>query len=113
MASIQGNILRGHLEMMILACLERGEAHGFDILKRLEEAGNGALNLKEGTLYPALYRLEEGGAVKARWEEDTGRRGPRRRIYVLTPKGRKRLASGREEWSVFTQVIGGIMEKGA
>ena len=58
MAEIQGDALRGHLEDLILAVLRSREAHGFEILRRLELAGEGALRLKEGTLYPALRRLD-------------------------------------------------------
>src|ERR1700751_4405453 len=60
MEAIQGDKLRGHLEAMVLSTLERGEAHGLEILHRMEEAGCGLLRLKEGSLYPALYRLQRG-----------------------------------------------------
>ena len=107
---IERDALRGHLENLILAVLERGEAHGLEVLRRLEAAGCGALSLKEGTLYPALYRLEENGAVKAQWEDNAERaRGPRRRIYRLTPKGKRQLANSREQFQEFVQVIGGIL----
>ena len=110
MSGIGGDKLRGHLESMALSTLESGEAHGLEILRRLEEAGCGLLKLKEGSLYPALYRLEEAGLVKAEFEETTqGRRGARRRIYRLTPKGRRELAKGREEWVSFVRVVGGIL----
>jgi DNA-binding PadR family transcriptional regulator len=110
MEAIQGDKLRGHLEAMILSTLERGEAHGLEILHRLEEAGCGLLRLKEGSLYPALYRLEAAGAVKAVWEaEPHGRRGARRRIYQLTPKGQRQLDAGRVEWRQFVRVLGGIL----
>src|SRR5712672_1695986 len=99
MAPINGDKLRGHLETMILSTLEQGEAHGLEILRRLEEAGCGLLRLKEGSLYPALYRLEAAGEVKAVWEEEPhGRRGARRRIYCLTANGQPKLAAGRTEW---------------
>ena len=76
MDAIHGDKLRGHLEMLILATLERGKAHGLEILRRLEVGGCGLLRLKEGSLYPALYRLEEGREIKAAWEEEPhGRRG--------------------------------------
>jgi DNA-binding PadR family transcriptional regulator len=95
---------------MILAALERGDAHGFEIMRRLEEAGCGALRLKEGSLYPALYRLEGWGLVEGTWEDGASeRRGPRRRIYHLTQKGSGRLAQGREEWRRFVTIIGGIL----
>jgi len=107
---ITGDLLRGHLENLILSVLDRSAAHGLEILRRLEEAGCGALKLKEGSLYPALYRLENAGLIAAQWEEETkGRRGGRRRIYRLTKSGTKALAKGREEWQSFVQVVGGIL----
>ena len=110
MEAIQGDKLRGHLEAMVLSTLERGQAHGLEILRRLEEAGCGLLRLKEGSLYPALYRLEAAGAVKAVWEpEPHGRRGARRRIYSLTARGRRKLEAGRVEWQQFVRVLGGIL----
>ena len=110
MDGITGDKLRGHLETMVLASLEDGEAHGLEILRRLDEAGCGLLRLKEGSLYPALYRLEAAGLVKAEWEADTqGRRGARRRLYRLTGKGKRELARGRAEWVSFVRVVGGIL----
>ena len=110
MEPIQGDKLRGHLDAMVLSTLERGEAHGLEILHRLENAGCGLLRLKEGSLYPALYRLEAAGAVKAVWEsEPHGRRGARRRIYRLTPRGQRRLDAGRVEWRQFVSVIDSIL----
>jgi DNA-binding PadR family transcriptional regulator len=110
MHKIQGDALRGHLGKLVLAVLEHGPAHGLELLKRLEAAGCGALSLKEGSLYPALYRMEENGLLKAEWEDNAERaRGPRRRIYRLTPKGKRQLAASREEFQQFVQVIGGIL----
>ena len=110
MEPIHGDKLRGHLETMVLSTLEGGEAHGLEILRRLEAAGCGLLRLKEGSLYPALYRLEAAGEVKAVWEaEPHGRRGARRRIYHLTAKGQRKLSEGRVEWQQFVHVIGGIL----
>ena len=110
MEAIHGDKLRGHLETMVLSTLERGEAHGLEILRRLDESGCGLLRLKEGSLYPALYRLEAAGAVKAVWEaEPHGRRGARRRIYQLTTKGQRHLDAGRVEWQQFVRVLGGIL----
>src|SRR3954470_2765059 len=110
MATIEGDKVRGHLETMILSTLERGEAHGLEILRRLEDAGCGLLRLKEGSLYPALYRLEAAGEVKADWEpEPHGRRGARRRIYTLTARGKRKLDAGRVEWQRFVRILGGIL----
>src|SRR4029453_11586862 len=110
MQAIDGDKLRGHLETLILATLQRGEAHGLEILRRLETSGCGLLKLKEGSLYPALYRLESAGEVAAVWEkEQKGRRGARRRIYRLTPKGKRQLDRGRGEWNSFVSTLGGIL----
>lgn len=110
MEPIAGDALRGHLETMILAALETGAAHGFEILRRLTEAGSGALRLREGSLYPALYRMEEAGLIASEWEEGSARRrGPRRRVYELTRRGHTRLAAGRAEWRRFVHVIGNIL----
>jgi PadR family transcriptional regulator, regulatory protein PadR len=110
MESINGDKLRGHLETMVLSTLEQGEAHGLEILHRLEQAGCGLLRLKEGSLYPALYRLEAAGEIKAAWEsEPHGRRGARRRFYHLTTKGRRKLRAGRAEWQQFVRILGGIL----
>ena len=110
MEELSGDKLRGHLETMVLSTLERGEAHGLEILRRLDESGCGLLRLKEGSLYPALYRLEAAGEVKADWEaEPHGRRGARRRIYRLTAKGKRALDAGRQDWQQFVRVLGGIL----
>ncbi len=110
MQPIGGDSLRGHLETMVLSVLEKDAAHGFEVWRRLEEAGCGALTLKEGSLYPALYRLEKNSFVKAQWESGKSRRrGPRRRIYRLTPKGRRKLKTSRRQWIQFTSVIGAII----
>jgi len=109
MASISGESLRGHLETLILSTLRQGEAHGFEILRRLEAAGSGVLRLKEGSLYPALYRLESAKLIAGQWEADSARRGPRRRIYHLTAKGRRKLEIARSDFQQFVSVIGGIL----
>ncbi len=110
MKAIGGEKLRGHLETMVLSVLEQGETHGMEIIRRLEAAGCGLLRLKEGSLYPALYRLEAGGmVVVVREEPQRGRRGAPRRIYRLTPKGKGQLSKGRAEWASFVQIIGSIV----
>lgn len=113
MDTVSGDTLRGHLDTLVLATLREGEAHGYEVLRRLEERGCGLLRLQDGTLYPALYRLEESGCIKGRWEEEgTSHRGHRRRVYAITGKGRQELARRREGWKSFVNVIGGILEAG-
>jgi transcriptional regulator len=110
MKTIDGNKLRGHLDMLVMAVLEQGEAHGYAVLQRLEARGCDALKMKEGTLYPVLYRLEEAGYIRGTWEDSAApRRGPRRRLYCLTPSGKRELAKHREEWQQFTTVIGNVL----
>ena len=111
METIDGNVLRGHLEALILAVLECDSAHGFEIMKRLDEEGRGALALKEGTIYPILYRLEKDGNVRAAWDADTSTSlGPRRRVYHITPRGRRELAERRERWGHFVATVGRMIE---
>ncbi|TWT74496.1 lineage-specific thermal regulator protein [Posidoniimonas polymericola] len=106
---IQGDALRGHLQTLVLSVLEDDSAHGFEILRRLEAAGRGALHMKEGSLYPALHRMEKQGLLKAAWEAKSSGRGPRRRNYRLTAKGRRQLRAGREEWTTFVSVLSPII----
>jgi PadR family transcriptional regulator PadR len=110
MEPIRGDALRGHLETMALASLEPGAAHGFEILRRLTANGSGSLQLKEGSLYPALYRLEKAGLIDSAWEDEAApRKGPRKRVYRLTRRGVRQLAAGREEWQRFVRVVGTIL----
>jgi PadR family transcriptional regulator PadR len=98
MREITGDKLRGHVASLILSSLENSEAHGLEIVKRIEAAGSGALNMKEGSLYPALYRLEKSGLI-------TGRRGARRRLYQLTKKGKRQLQDARQDWAFFVSIM--------
>lgn len=110
MPPIEGDKLRGHLETMILSVLAQSEAHGLEILRRLDVAGCGLLRLKEGSLYPALYRLEERGLVQATLEpQGHGRKGARRRLYRLTAKGKRVLNIERKEWQEFARIVGTIL----
>jgi PadR family transcriptional regulator PadR len=110
MNEIAGEKLRGHLDTLILAALEQGEAHGLGVLQRLEAAGCGLLKLREGSLYPALYRLEAEGLVQSvAAPVPAGQRGATRRVYRLTAKGTRALVQGRQEWTSFVSVLNGIL----
>jgi PadR family transcriptional regulator PadR len=95
-------MLKGQLELVALSSLRRGPRHGYAIIKELRERTNGELEVLEGTLYPALHRLEQAGLVKSRWSMEAGRR---RRVYELTRKGRRRLVDQESEWKMFVRTI--------
>jgi DNA-binding PadR family transcriptional regulator len=100
------DLLKGHLDLVLLSCLREGSAHGYLISQRLRERSGGAFDLLEGTLYPALHRLEAAGAVSSKWSSDSGRR---RRVYQLTRKGGASLASRENEWRQFTSTVNHVL----
>lgn len=111
MNKFSGDMLRGHLEALVLATLEAGEAHGYEVMQRLNGEARGAFHMREGALYPVLYRLEEQGLLATRWEkEDAPRKGPRRRLYRLTSKGKRALGQHRITWRSFVATLGPILE---
>ncbi len=101
--------LKGHLDLLLLAAVQANSAHGYAIAERLRTLSDGAFDLREGTLYPALHRLERAELLASRWSEVQGRR---RRVYQLTPKGRKALTERHGEWRDFARavqaVVGGL-----
>lgn len=99
--------LKGHLDLLLLAVVSNGSAHGYHIARRLAEASGGAVELPEGTLYPALHRLESKGLLASSWAEVGGRR---RRVYELTPAGREALARERVEWGSFAQAVESVLD---
>jgi PadR family transcriptional regulator, regulatory protein PadR len=104
------NVLRGHLDAMVLAALEQEPLHGYAIMEALRRRSGGAVDPPTGTLYPALRRLERAGYVRSEWSTVSGRR---RRTYQLTSAGRRALATERSEWRDFAAVIEGVLRPGA
>lgn len=102
---MRGQLLRGHLEALLLACLQQGAGHGYELMQRLHARSGGALDLPEGTIYPVLRRLEREGHVSSKWEEADGRR---RRVYRLTARGRRALRTQRDEWDGFVRAVEGV-----
>jgi PadR family transcriptional regulator, regulatory protein PadR len=102
MPGMIGEALKGHLDMLLLAVLEKGPAHGYAIISMLRERSGGTFDLPEGTIYPALHRLEESGCLCSQWSENGGRR---RRIYQLTAEGGLALTRQHNEWSRFAQAV--------
>lgn len=100
--------LKGHLDLLLLAVVSAGgAAHGYRIVRRLAEASGGALELPEGTLYPALHRLESKGLLESSWATAGGRR---RRVYDLTPAGREALTHERKEWGSFAKAVESVLD---
>lgn len=98
--------LKGHVDLLLLAALEREPAHGYALVETLRERSDGTFDLAEGTVYPSLYRLERRGLVASRWETVAGRR---RRVYRLTTRGHGTLATERSEWSAFAQAMDAVV----
>ena len=94
--------LKGHLDPLLLAILERGPAHGYAIIEQLRVRSGGAFDLPEGTIYPALHRLEHRGVVTSQREVIAGRE---RRVYRLTARGRTALEERRAGWSDFAVAV--------
>jgi DNA-binding PadR family transcriptional regulator len=100
---------RGHLELLLLALLRR-PAHGYALIEEMRSRSGGALDVPEGSVYPALYRLERAGWISSTDESVNGRR---RRIYRLTPHGHAALDERTRAWAAETKVIADILDGGA
>lgn len=96
-------MLKGHLDTIVLAALEGGPAHGYAIIEAIKSRSGGTFDLPEGTIYPALHRLEQAGLLSSSWT--TPPSGRRRRVYALTKTGTSRLAEGRKAWSRFARAV--------
>jgi transcriptional regulator len=105
---MQGEMLKGHLDMIVLAALSAGPAHGYAVIEEIRRRSGGAFDLPEGTVYPALHRLEEAGLLASRWV--TAESGRRRRIYSLTRAGNRALGERRAVWEEFSEAIAGMLE---
>jgi PadR family transcriptional regulator len=97
-----GETLKGHLDLLLLAILADGPAHGYAVIEALRLRSNGLFDLPEGTVYPALHRLESQGLLRSRWQNDAPRR---RRVYELTAKGQQALAKRQAEWRKFSKAV--------
>ena len=98
--------LKGHLDGLILAVLADGPLHGYAIIDRLKQRSDGTFALPEGTVYPALHRLEAAGLLASEWSDGEGRR---RRVYQLTRRGRRELGTRRTEWREFSRAVEAVL----
>jgi PadR family transcriptional regulator, regulatory protein PadR len=102
---MKAEALKGHLDALILAVLAAGPMHGYAIIEQLKRRSGGELALPEGTVYPALHRLEHAGFLSSAWSVD----GRKRRVYQLTARGRRELGVRREEWQRFATAIEAVL----
>ncbi|MGV9878967.1 PadR family transcriptional regulator [Streptomyces sp. NPDC003006] len=106
---MKADAVRGHLDGLLLAVLEPGPLHGYAIIAAVQRRSGGVLELRTGTIYPALNRLERLGLLSSSWQSSGERR---RRCYELTDAGRATLAGERAAWSEFTAAIGSVLNPG-
>ena len=106
-ARAERDLLAGTLDMLILRMLQAGPAHGLQIAQDIERRSDDVLLVEQGSLYPALHRLEERGWIASSWGvSDTNRRA---RFYRLTPKGKKQLVSESGRWTALTRAVARAM----
>jgi DNA-binding PadR family transcriptional regulator len=103
---VKAETLKGHLDSLLLAVVAEEPAHGYRVIERLRERSGGAFDLPEGTVYPALHRLEAAGLLASSWASAAGRK---RRVYRLTRKGRGALRSSRADWRAFSGAIEAVL----
>ena len=108
MAKQKTDILQGTLDMLILKALSAGANHGYGVGQRIELLAEEMLKVEEGSLYPALYRLEERGWLKSEW--GTSENNRRARFYSLTAAGRKQLGVEEENWRRLVLAVGKVMQ---
>ena len=103
----QQEMLKGNTESVLLALLETEPMYGYQIVKEVEQRSSGYFEFKEGTLYPALHRLERAGFIEGRWQDAAN--GIRRRYYQITARGRQALTDRLQEWQRFSRAMNSIM----
>jgi DNA-binding PadR family transcriptional regulator len=103
---MRSELLKGHLDALLLAVLEPGPRHGYAVIEAVRAGSGGALNLPTGTVYPALHRLERAGLIASDWETVGGRR---RRAYRLTTAGQTALREHRTVWDRFSIAVTALL----
>ena len=101
-------LLPGTLDLLVLKVLSAGKEHGYGIARRIQSASGDVLRVEEGSLYPALHRLERKGWIRAEWGQSEAKR--RAKFYALTRSGRRRLASETASWEALSQAVGRVLD---
>jgi PadR family transcriptional regulator PadR len=107
MATARSDLLQGTLDVLVLKTLSAGPMHGWGISQRIQQLSDDVLAVNQGSLYPALYRLEEKGWITAAWGTSDNNR--RARFYSLTRAGRRQLAEETESWERFAGAVGRVL----
>jgi transcriptional regulator len=102
------DLLQGTLDMLILKAVSLGPRHGYGVLLRIQQISRHRLEIQQGSLYPALYRLEHQGFIESEWGESENKR--KARFYRLTAAGRRRLQQETRDWNQMADIIAGILE---
>jgi PadR family transcriptional regulator, regulatory protein PadR len=102
------DLVQGTLDLLILKTISLEPKHGWAIAKRIQQVSRETLQIQQGSLYPALHRLERQGSIKAEWKQSENRQ--RAKYYNLTAAGRKHLAAERERWSQVSAAIASLMK---
>jgi PadR family transcriptional regulator, regulatory protein PadR len=102
--------VKGYLELLLLAELDRGPGHGYALIERLRERSGGTFDFPEGSIYPALHRLEHGRLLSSSWSKGPARR---RRIYSIKRRGRTVLRDHLREWRLFARAVDRVVARAA
>lgn len=102
---MKNELAKGHLDFLLLAGLEQGPLHGYGLIERIRNTSNETFDLPEGSVYPALHRLERVGLLKSTWDKSAGRP---RRLYSITHRGRTELRKQRVGWARFTIAVDAV-----
>jgi DNA-binding PadR family transcriptional regulator len=103
---MRADVAKGHLDSILLASLEGRPLHGYAIMEAVRAGSRASFDLRTGTLYPALHRLERAGLVRSKWSTVSGRR---RRTYELTERGRRKLGEERQSWKQFSRAVSNLL----
>jgi PadR family transcriptional regulator, regulatory protein PadR len=108
LSKIKSDVLQGTLALLVLKTLAQGEMHGYGITVHIQRVSSDALRVEEGSLYPALHRMEQDGWISAEW--GTSENNRRARYYRLTAAGRKQLAEEEKNWVRLTEAVGSVLQ---
>lgn len=103
----KAELLQGTLDMLVLKVLRSGSQHGYGIVRQIQRTSKDMLNVEEGSLYPALHRMERKGWIKSKWGLSESNR--RAKFYRLTPSGRKQVELAAEKWKLLVEAVSGVM----